>query len=186
MPTIKDNIELLRKSKGLTQEDVAKKIGTPRNNYIRIINRKNDISISQLEKIAWALEVPISKILLGDELQWTRDHYLSLFYIIVRYWLLDIIDNFLPPVTDKINDSVLELKEPEDLEIVKKEMIELWKRQNYIASMNEVFFERMMNDFFTNNVKKILFTRTKNSINLNLTLMESGIPISMGMSRNLG
>jgi putative transcriptional regulator len=62
--TIKNKLAELRKSKNITQEELARKIGVTRNCISRIENGASNGSINVLYNIAKALGVKISDIFL--------------------------------------------------------------------------------------------------------------------------
>ncbi|WP_273215638.1 helix-turn-helix domain-containing protein [Runella zeae] len=61
---ISNSIRKLRESKHLTQQEVADKLQIERSNYARFEARGNKLTIEQLEKIAEALGVKITEILI--------------------------------------------------------------------------------------------------------------------------
>lgn len=64
---IAKNIKAVREKKGIKQIDMATRMNLERSNYSRIENKGNDISISQLQEIADALEVPLFELIYPKE-----------------------------------------------------------------------------------------------------------------------
>lgn len=60
------NIQSIRKERGLTQNEVAERIGIDGSNYARQEKRGNKLTVEQLEKIATALEVSVIELLTGE------------------------------------------------------------------------------------------------------------------------
>ena len=60
---VTDNIKAIRKKKGLTQTEVAKRYGTSPEFYHRLEKKNETLTLEQLEKIATALEVSIAELL---------------------------------------------------------------------------------------------------------------------------
>jgi len=63
---IGNNIKELRKAKGYKQKDLAEKIQIATNSLSRYETGEREPSIETLEKIADALEVPVSKLIMRD------------------------------------------------------------------------------------------------------------------------
>ena len=59
---IGERIKAIRKTKNLTQNDLALCIGKDRSQIVRYEKGKSDIPLSVLEKIAMVLKVPIAKL----------------------------------------------------------------------------------------------------------------------------
>lgn len=68
------NIIKLRKSLGLSQADFAEKIGLTQPNYCHFENGRIDIFISRLEKIAEVFNVPITKLLGIENLEFPKSN----------------------------------------------------------------------------------------------------------------
>ncbi|MCK8493153.1 helix-turn-helix domain-containing protein [Spirosoma sp. RP8] len=60
---VSNNIRSIRERKGLTQVDVANRMGTERSNYARLENRDVNLTLKQVQEIADALEVSIYEII---------------------------------------------------------------------------------------------------------------------------
>lgn len=60
---ISDNIRAIRKEKGLTQTEVAKRYGTSPEFYHRLEKKGNKLTIEQAEKIASAVGVHLTELL---------------------------------------------------------------------------------------------------------------------------
>lgn len=63
---LSDNIKSIRKKKGVTQIDMAEKLGVGQSNYTYLENRGEKLTIEQLEAIAGALEVSVVELLTGE------------------------------------------------------------------------------------------------------------------------
>ncbi len=63
------NIKIIRIEKGISQKEMALRLGYGHSNYNKIENGLIEISVSKLYEIADILEVPILKILGGKELE---------------------------------------------------------------------------------------------------------------------
>jgi len=63
MEKILQNIEAIRKKKGIKQVVIAEKLGRKQNTYSQYITRNHDIKFSLLSRIADKLEVPIIDII---------------------------------------------------------------------------------------------------------------------------
>lgn len=65
--SVNEKIRLIRETKGLTQEQVAEKLGISPTTYGDIERGDNDPKLSKLQKIAEIFEVPLSDLIdLGD------------------------------------------------------------------------------------------------------------------------
>lgn len=60
---VSKNIRSIRESKGLTQVDMANRMGTERSNYARLENRDINLTLKQLQEIADALQVSVYEII---------------------------------------------------------------------------------------------------------------------------
>ena len=69
---VSKRIKTIRERNGLTQTDVADKLGMERSNYSRLEKRGNDLSINQLLQIANALDVRLIDILFPLEIDAIR------------------------------------------------------------------------------------------------------------------
>lgn len=63
METILQNIEAIRKEKGITQEVIAEMLGKKQNTYSQYITRSTDIPFSRLSQIADKLNVRVIDII---------------------------------------------------------------------------------------------------------------------------
>ncbi|MFN8349433.1 MAG: helix-turn-helix transcriptional regulator [Spirosomataceae bacterium] len=63
---VADNIKSIRKSKGITQVEIAEKLGIGQSNYTYLENRGEKLTIEQLESIAGALGVSVVELLTGE------------------------------------------------------------------------------------------------------------------------
>lgn len=63
MTNISNNIKNIRKGKGLSQQEVADKIGINRVQYTRIETGKSEPTVNMLQRIAQALEVELINII---------------------------------------------------------------------------------------------------------------------------
>jgi transcriptional regulator with XRE-family HTH domain len=61
--SVNEKIRLIRETKGLTQEQVAEKLGVSPSVYGDIERGDNDPKLSKLEKIAEILEMPLSDLI---------------------------------------------------------------------------------------------------------------------------
>ncbi len=59
-------IRTIRESKGLTQEDLADRLGVTRSNYAYLEGRGSKLTVEQLEKIAGVLGVTVTDLLTGE------------------------------------------------------------------------------------------------------------------------
>ena len=64
--TIKANIRAIRESKGLTQEQMALRLGMNRQNYWTLENGKTQLVSERLFDIANALNTPLEKFIIDD------------------------------------------------------------------------------------------------------------------------
>lgn len=60
---VSKNIRSIRESKGLTQVDMANRMGTERSNYARLENRDVNLTLKQVQEIADALQVSVYEII---------------------------------------------------------------------------------------------------------------------------
>ncbi|AUD05561.1 helix-turn-helix domain-containing protein [Spirosoma pollinicola] len=60
---VSKNIRSIRESKGLTQVDMANRMGTERSNYARLENRDVNLTLKQVQEIAEALQVSVYEII---------------------------------------------------------------------------------------------------------------------------
>jgi transcriptional regulator with XRE-family HTH domain len=60
---VSKNIRSIRESKGLTQVDMANRMGTERSNYARLENRDINLTLKQIQEIADALQVSVYEII---------------------------------------------------------------------------------------------------------------------------
>jgi len=67
MQKILENIEVIRKKKGLKQELLAEKLGVKQNTYSNYINRSKDIYLGKLSQIADILECSVVDIITYPE-----------------------------------------------------------------------------------------------------------------------
>ncbi|WP_247236094.1 helix-turn-helix domain-containing protein [Telluribacter sp. SYSU D00476] len=70
---VSKNIRSIREAKGLTQVDVAERLGTERSNYARLESRDVNLTLKQIGEIANALEVSIYDIIGSPERQEVED-----------------------------------------------------------------------------------------------------------------
>lgn len=63
---VSDNIKSIRKSKGITQIDMADKLGIGQSNYTYLENRGEKLTIEQLGAIAGALGVSVVELITGE------------------------------------------------------------------------------------------------------------------------
>ncbi|MCL2627443.1 MAG: DUF4065 domain-containing protein [Oscillospiraceae bacterium] len=78
-----NNIEKLRKSHGLTQEQIAEVLGVSRITYINITNGKRDFTTSNLERLSEYFDVPISELF--DQPRNVEKFQQMYFYILNRF-----------------------------------------------------------------------------------------------------
>lgn len=64
--TIKANIRAIRESKGLTQEQMAQRLGINRQSYWTLENGKTQLVSEKLFDIANVLNTPLKKIIIDD------------------------------------------------------------------------------------------------------------------------
>ncbi|MCB0446963.1 MAG: helix-turn-helix transcriptional regulator [Gelidibacter sp.] len=67
--TFSDNLKVIRKEKGLSQNDVAEKSGMIASTYNRIENMKVSPSIDTIERIAKAMDTPFVELFLSREIK---------------------------------------------------------------------------------------------------------------------
>lgn len=60
---VSKNIRSIREKKGLTQVDMANRMGTERSNYARLENRDVNLTLRQIQEIAEALDVSVYEII---------------------------------------------------------------------------------------------------------------------------
>lgn len=60
------NLRRLRKLKNLTQKEIALSVGVPQGQYSRIENAKVEPTLSTLDKLAEALDVPLAELVRQD------------------------------------------------------------------------------------------------------------------------
>lgn len=65
---IAKNIKRLRKLKGLSQKEICNTTGIPQGQYSRIENAKVEPSVSTIEKLAKAFEIPINEIFITNDI----------------------------------------------------------------------------------------------------------------------
>lgn len=63
MNKVLENIELIRKSKGLKQSDMSERLGIAQSSYSRLITETGDIKLSMLQRIADILEISVVDII---------------------------------------------------------------------------------------------------------------------------
>lgn len=64
MIKILENVENIRKEKGIKQSDLAEKLGIMQSAYSRMITATDDIKLSTLQRIADILEVSLIDIII--------------------------------------------------------------------------------------------------------------------------
>ncbi len=64
---LNEKIKVFRKNLGLTQENLAAKLGISTNAYAKIEQGKTDVNFSRLEQIADAMEIDLPQLLGLDE-----------------------------------------------------------------------------------------------------------------------
>lgn len=70
---LKANIERVRKQRGLSQRELAARLGVGQGAYSNYINRNEDISVERLQQIANALDVSIVDLLEERHLLYADD-----------------------------------------------------------------------------------------------------------------
>lgn len=63
---ITEKLKEIRESQGLTQAEIASRLGMERSNYARLENRGESITISQLKSICQALDVSVLEVIDDD------------------------------------------------------------------------------------------------------------------------
>ncbi len=92
-----DRIETLRKTNGLTQEELAVKIGMTRANYSRLIKRPWTINFKQIADICSALKIEIGQVLIEDYIliKEQKTWYKEFFEISIIHWIHDYLPEIL-------------------------------------------------------------------------------------------
>ncbi len=73
MFSIANKIKELRNSKGITQEDIANRLGVSRPTYIDIESGKRSLTIEELNKLSYILSTPFEELLFDTALVQTND-----------------------------------------------------------------------------------------------------------------
>lgn len=63
METFCENLERIRTEKGLTQVQLAQLLNTSQGNVSRLLAGGEDVTLSRLQRIAEALDVPLSELI---------------------------------------------------------------------------------------------------------------------------
>ena len=69
-----ENLDRIRKERGLTQAGLADLIGTRQSAVSRLLSGGEDITLSRCERIAEILEVDVQTMLFGDVSKKSRNH----------------------------------------------------------------------------------------------------------------
>ena len=83
MSVVIKNIERLRSSRGLTQEQVAGVIGVSRATYISVAKGRRDLTTSELEKISAYFNAPISEFF--DQPR-NNEKFKQMYFYVLRYF----------------------------------------------------------------------------------------------------
>lgn len=102
---ISGHIRRIRESKGITQSDIAEKIGSTQSNYAYLESRGQKLTIEQIQKIAHALEVTAMELISGEVPSSSN---------------LEKVEQ----LESKINDLLKRLKDKEDLIDLKDKQFE--------------------------------------------------------------
>lgn len=86
---VSDRIKAIRKTRGLSQQEVANKIGIDRAQYSRVETGKSEPTITSLTKIAQALEVSVTDFF-SEDAAYDIDTYNK--SLIERIKLIDQLD----------------------------------------------------------------------------------------------
>lgn len=84
------NIKIIRIEKGISQKEMASRLGYGHSNYNKIENGLIEISVSKLYEIADILEVPIIKLLGGEELKKVIEFIKNDYEEKIKVWFDDI------------------------------------------------------------------------------------------------
>jgi transcriptional regulator with XRE-family HTH domain len=117
------NIKVIRIEKGISQKEMALRLGYGHSNYNKIENGLIEISVSKLYEIADILEVPILKILGGKELE--------KFMEFIRLDYEEKMKNWFDDVAYKIKNAKPILKKEmtkEEREKITKDRFESYKK----------------------------------------------------------
>lgn len=63
MQTFIQNLDRIRKDRGMTQADLAELLGTTQGNISRLLNGGEDVTLTRCEAIAKKLKVPLSEMI---------------------------------------------------------------------------------------------------------------------------
>ena len=77
MEKIMQNIESIRKEKGIKQEVIAKILGISQSAYSNYVNRNNDITLSRLSHICEALDVTLIDVITYPDKYVSRDEIVT-------------------------------------------------------------------------------------------------------------
>ena len=83
MSEVTKNIERIRSSHGLTQEQVANVLGVSRATYISVTKRKRDLTTGELEKLSAYFNVPIAEFF--DQPR-NNEKFRQMYFYILRYF----------------------------------------------------------------------------------------------------
>ena len=69
-----ENLDIVRKQRGLTQSELAELIGTKQSAVSRLLSGGEDITLSRCERIAEILEIDVQTMLFGDVSKKFKNH----------------------------------------------------------------------------------------------------------------
>ena len=113
MDEVIQNIIAIRKLKGLSQKDLAQKIGIAQSNYARIEQKKSDITLKRLHKIAGIFNMTFKDLINWQPSEKAYNDSIAKRKDKVRKEINDIEKQI-----DKLNAQIPRLKE--DLKLLKK------------------------------------------------------------------
>jgi len=83
MSEVANNVERIRSSHGLTQEQLARVLGVSRATYISVTKGKRDLTTGELEKLSAYFNVPIAEFF--DQLR-NNEKFKQMYFYILRYF----------------------------------------------------------------------------------------------------
>ena len=108
------NIKKLRIEKGLSQKEMAERLGFGHSNYNKIENGLIELNVSKLYEIADILEVPILRILGGEEFNKLIEFIKKDYEKQIRGGLTNWIDNIGSELTNAFKNPIPETPEKKE------------------------------------------------------------------------
>lgn len=153
-------IESIRKEKGLTQKELALKIGMTLPNYSRLLKRPFSINFKQIEDICDVLKVDIRSLFVESSKWYDETSAIAITYMI-HHFLADILKGF----DHNLNQDILYIKTTEDKETLIDILLSRVKHTivSSIASLDSSTDNvgQFLKDFFKNNSVGIYFRSKK-------------------------